>query len=78
MSGSKSWNLTKKDEQKLDYIREEATEENIWKAIENEECWFKYNYQLWHFHNAAEIVKTVKLWRLRWLGHKQDISMSET
>jgi hypothetical protein len=38
-------------------------------TIKKEEWQIKYNYELYDLYNTPEIVRTVKLGRLRWLGH---------
>jgi hypothetical protein len=67
--GSESWILTNGDEQKLRTFERNVLRK-IYGPIRDEELWrIKYSHQLYDLYNAPEVVETVKLGRLRWLGH---------
>jgi hypothetical protein len=67
--GSESWTLTKGDEEKL-RIFERKVLRRIYRPTREKEEWrIKYNHELYDLYKNPEIVKTVKLGRLRRLGH---------
>jgi hypothetical protein len=43
--------------------------ENYWPAKDKEGWQIRYSYELYNLYNAPVVVKTVKLGRLKWLGH---------
>jgi hypothetical protein len=67
--GSESWTLTKGDEERF-RILERKVLRRIYGPTREKEGWqLKYNHELYDLNKNPEIVKTVKLGGLRWLGH---------
>jgi hypothetical protein len=67
--GSESWTLTKADEEKL-----RTFERRILRSIYGPTCencvWrIKYNDELYGLYKDLDIVRVIKVARLRWLGH---------
>jgi hypothetical protein len=67
--GSESWTLTKGDEEKL-RIFERKVLRRIYGPTREKEGWrIKYNHEIYDLYKNPETVKTVRLGRLRRLGH---------
>jgi hypothetical protein len=75
---SEGWNLAEECERKL-----RTFEWNVQKKIygptrSKEECQTKHNYKLYDLYNAPEIVKTLKLGRLKWPEHPTRANVTST
>jgi hypothetical protein len=67
--GSESWVLTKCDENKL-RIFERKILRKIYGSTNDNGTWrIKYNHELYQLYEEPDIVKVVKVGRLRWLRH---------
>ena len=69
--GSEAWCMTQKDEQTL-LVFERRILRSIFGGVKVEENWRRrYNHELYQLYNEPDIVKYIKINRLRWLGHVQ-------
>jgi len=69
--GSEAWCMTQKEEQTL-LVFERKILRSIFGGIKVDETWRRrYNHELYQLYNEPDIVKFIKINRLRWLGHVQ-------
>jgi hypothetical protein len=69
MYGNESWPLSKKDENLLQ-IFERRILRSIYGPINEGGIWrIRYNNELYKLYNESDIVRVIKIGRLRWLGH---------
>ena len=69
--GSESWCMTQRDEQVLK-VFERKILRSIFGAINDGNIWRRrFNYELYELYDETDIVRTIKISRLRWLGHVQ-------
>lgn len=67
--GSETWTLTKSDETILACFERKVLR-RIYGAVEENGLWRKrYNFELYRLFQGPDIIKTIKLGRLRWVGH---------
>ena len=67
--GSETWTLTKSDENSL-RISERKILRKIYGPVQEGDTWrIRYNQELNRFIKGKDIVKFIKVQRIRWLGH---------
>lgn len=75
--GSETWALTKRDENILGCFERKILRK-IYGAVNENGGWRRrYNFELYRLFKDPDIVKTVKLGRLRWVGHVMRMEESE-
>ena len=75
--GSKTWTLTKSDENSL-RIFERKIMRKICGPIQEGDIWrIRYNEELNRSMNGEHIVKFIKAQRIRWLGHVKRMVVGE-
>ena len=69
--GSEAWCMTQRDEQTL-LVFERRILRSIFGGIKVDNNWRRrFNHELYQLYNEPDIVKYIKINRLRWLGHVQ-------
>jgi hypothetical protein len=67
--GSETWTLIRNDEAMLGYFERKILR-SIFGATQESGMWRrKYNFELYRVYKEPDTVKTIKIGRLRWIGH---------
>ena len=78
MYASETWTLTQNDERLLGTFERKILR-HIYKGInENGEWRRRYNFELYQEFKQPDIVTSIKIGRLRWMGHVERMSETET
>ncbi|XP_045492279.1 uncharacterized protein LOC123691743 [Colias croceus] len=67
--GSESWVLSKKDEDCLLVFERKILRRIFGAVLENRRWRTRYNHELYGMYKEPNVIKTIKLGRLRWAGH---------
>ena len=72
--GSECWVLSKKDEMSL-LVFERKILRKIFGPVQENGVWrIRYNEEVYNIYNEPNIMKTIKIGRLRWAGHVERMS----
>jgi hypothetical protein len=64
-----TWTLTKADERALGLFERKILR-SIFGAVQNKEQWRRrYNFELYKLYDEPDLVKYIKINRLKWAGH---------
>ena len=67
---AETWTLTSSDEQALGVFERKIYGRKIYESFCNRgECRMRWNQQLYVIYDDIDVVKRIKIQRLRWLGH---------
>ncbi|CAH2100132.1 unnamed protein product [Euphydryas editha] len=67
--GSECWVLSKKDENSLLVFERKILRRIFGAVMENERWRTRYNHELYQMYDEPNVIKTIKIGRLRWAGH---------
>ncbi|CAG9830437.1 unnamed protein product [Diabrotica balteata] len=76
--GSETWTLSKSDENLLGTFERKILR-HIYKGVKETDIWRRrYNFELCTAYNEPEIVTSINIGRLRWMGHIEQMLETET
>ena len=67
--GSESWTITKEMEERLRIFERKVLRKIFGPVYDKEILRARYNHEIYELYKETDIVKTIKIARLRWLGH---------
>ena len=74
---SETWPLGKKDKLRL-AVFEMKILRRIYGPVKDDNVWrIRYSQELYQIHNAPNIIQTIKIARLRWVGHVKRMNECE-
>ena len=74
--GAETWTLTSSDDQALGAFEMKILRKIYGPFCDREEWRIRWNQELYEIYDDIDVVKCIKIQRLRWLGHVARIDSS--
>jgi hypothetical protein len=76
--GSETWTLSRSDEDMLRCFERKILR-SIFGATQESGMWRRrYNFEMYRLYKEPDIVKTIKVGRLRWIGHVMKMDVDDS